>query len=64
VKRLIKPKSVIAEHANEAATMKGVVQPGTRTARFVDLLKGIPAHVPLSFRTMQFDGNGKCISGC
>ena len=64
VKRLIKPKSAITEHANEAATVKGVVQPGTRTARFIDLVKGTPVHVPLSGVTMQFDGNGKCASGC
>ena len=40
VNKLIKPKSVIPEHANEAATAKGVVQAGTRTARFIDLVKG------------------------
>ena len=64
VKRLIKPKSAMAEHANEAATAKGIVQPGTRTARFIDLVKGTPVHVPLSGVTMQFDRNGKCVSGC
>ena len=64
MKRLIKPKSVIAEHANEAATAKGIVQAGNRTARFIDLVKGTPVHVPLSGVTMQFDGNGKCVSGC
>jgi L-ascorbate metabolism protein UlaG (beta-lactamase superfamily) len=64
VKRLIKPKAVIPEHANEPATAKGAVAPNTRTARFVDLLKGVPVHVPLSGLTMQFDGEGKCASGC
>lgn len=64
VKSLLKPKSVIAEHANEAATSGGVVQPGTRTARFIDLIQGIPVHVPLSGVTMQFDGNGTCVAGC
>ncbi|HEV8109778.1 MAG TPA: hypothetical protein VGP97_19870 [Burkholderiales bacterium] len=24
----------------------------------------MPVHVPLSGRTMQFDGNGRCQSGC
>jgi hypothetical protein len=28
------------------------------------LLKGVPVHVPLSGLTMQFDGEGKCASGC
>jgi L-ascorbate metabolism protein UlaG (beta-lactamase superfamily) len=64
VKKLIKAKSAIAEHANEAATVKGVVQAGTRTARFIDLLKGTPAYAPLSGVTMQFDNHGKCVSGC
>ena len=64
VKRLIKPKSVIASHANEVATVGGVVQPGTRTARFIGLVKGTPVHVPLSGGTMEFDSNGTCVSGC
>lgn len=64
VKKLIKPKSAMAEHANEAATAKGIVQAGTRTARFIDLVKGIPVHVPLSGVTMQFDRHGGCVSGC
>jgi hypothetical protein len=25
---------------------------------------GIPAYVPLSGKTMTFDGSGKCVSGC
>ena len=64
VKKLIKPKSVIPEHANEEATVKSIVKPGSRTARFIDLLKGTPVHVPLSGVTMQFDKNGKCVNGC
>ena len=24
----------------------------------------MPVHVPLSGRTMQFDGSGRCVSGC
>ena len=64
VKRLIKAKAAIPEHANEAATAKGAVAPNTRTGRFIDLLKGVPVYVPLSGLTMQFDGEGKCISGC
>lgn len=64
VKRLIKPKSVIPEHANEEATSGGIVQPGTRTARFIALLKGVPVHVPLSGVTMELNGHGKCVAGC
>jgi hypothetical protein len=38
IRNLIKPKAVIPSHANEIATTAGVVNPGTRTARFIDLL--------------------------
>ena len=27
-------------------------------------LSKAPVHVPLSGRTMSFDGSGKCVSGC
>lgn len=64
VKTLIKPKAVIPQHANEAATSRGGVLPGTRTARFINLVKGVPVHVPLSGVTMQFDGHGRCVAGC
>ncbi len=64
VNRLIKPKAVIPEHANEAATAKSSVRPGTRTARFIDLVKGIPVHIPLSGVVMRFNGEGRCVAGC
>lgn len=64
VKELIKPKAVIPEHANEAATSGGKVLPKTRTARFIELVKGIPVHVPLSGKTMEFDKDAKCVTGC
>lgn len=60
---LIGPKSVIASHANEAATEDGRVREGTRTATFTELAS-VPVHVPLSGRTMAFDGNANCTSGC
>lgn len=60
---LVKPKSVIASHANEVATKDGNVISGTRTDTFIKNVK-VPVHVPLSGRTMEFDGHGKCASGC
>jgi len=63
VNELIKPASVIASHANEEATKNGKVLPGTRTEKFMKASK-VPVHVPLSGKTMSFDGNGKCVSGC
>ncbi|HKC42549.1 MAG TPA: MBL fold metallo-hydrolase [Burkholderiales bacterium] len=60
---LVKPNAVIASHANEPATEGGKVRAGTRTETFIKQV-AIPAHVPLSGRTMAFDGSGRCVSGC
>jgi len=63
VNDLVRPASVIASHANEAATENGKVKEGTRTAQFI-AHANMAVHVPLSGRTMAFGGNGKCVSGC
>ena len=60
---LVQPKAVIASHANESATSGGKVQDGTRTALFRDSVT-VPVHVPLSGRTMAFNGMASCVSGC
>ncbi|KXO08461.1 MULTISPECIES: MBL fold metallo-hydrolase [Marinobacter] len=60
---LISPAAVIASHANEAATENGKVVAGSRTARFTELVSAA-VHVPLSGRTMAFNGAAGCISGC
>lgn len=63
INELVKPASAIASHANEEATKGGKVLPGTRTEKFITASK-VPVHVPLSGKTMEFDGGGKCVSGC
>lgn len=63
INELVKPASVIASHANEVATKGGKVIPGSRTDRFMKAV-GIPTHIPLSGKTMEFDGGGKCVAGC
>lgn len=63
VNDLIRPKAVIASHANEAATENGVVREGTRTEQFVGLAS-MPVHVPLSGKTMSFDSKARCTEGC
>ena len=63
INELVKPNAVIASHANEAATVDGEVQPGTKTAAFIEAVT-VPVHVPLSGRTMEFDGKANCVSGC
>jgi hypothetical protein len=59
----VKPSAVIASHANEAGTQGGKVRAGTKTEAFIKAAK-MPVHVPLSGRTMSFDGAGKCTAGC
>jgi L-ascorbate metabolism protein UlaG (beta-lactamase superfamily) len=64
VTHMIVPKAVIPSHANEVATEGGVVKPDTRTARFIELVGELPVHVPLSGRTLEFNGRAKCVAGC
>jgi L-ascorbate metabolism protein UlaG (beta-lactamase superfamily) len=61
---LVRPAAVIVSHVNEGATSGGKVKPTSRTAAFIALVKGRPAYPALSGRTMEFDGNGKCVAGC
>lgn len=60
---LVKPVSVIASHANEVATRGGKVIPGSKTDTFMKAVK-VPVLVPLSGKTMEFDGSGNCSAGC
>jgi len=60
---LVRPKAVIASHANEVATKGGKLLPNTRTARFKKATK-MPVHLPLSGKTMEFDGSAKCVKAC
>ncbi len=60
---LVKPAAVIPSHANEEATRDGQVLDGTRTAAFLEAVD-VPAHLPLSGRTMGFDDQGTCVEGC
>ncbi len=63
VNELVKPRSVIASHANEPATEGGKLRAGTKTEEFVKATE-VPVHLPLSGRTMAFDASGDCTSGC
>jgi len=63
VNELVRPASVIASHANEPATIDGKVTPNSKTAAFQKAAK-MPVYVPLSGKTMEFDGSGRCTSGC
>lgn len=63
VNDLVKPKAVIASHANEQATRNGELMAGTRTELFMQSAQ-MPVHIPLSGRTMAFNGEGLCTSGC
>ncbi len=63
VNELVKPTAVIVSHANQPSTQNGKVLVGTRVDNFNKMSK-VPVHVPLSGRTMSFDGAGKCTAGC
>jgi hypothetical protein len=41
----------------------GKVVATSKTAAFQKAAK-VPVHVPLSGKTMEFDGSGRCASGC
>jgi L-ascorbate metabolism protein UlaG (beta-lactamase superfamily) len=60
---LLKPASVIFTHVNEAATESGKLRENTQTAALMKQVKP-PAYLAISERTMEFDGHGRCVSGC
>ncbi|MBA2689766.1 MAG: MBL fold metallo-hydrolase [Burkholderiales bacterium] len=64
INELVQPATVIASHANEAVTSDGKLRPNTRTKAFIDLVKNRPVYLTLSGKTMEFDGNAKCVAGC
>jgi len=63
INEMVKPNSAIASHANQASTKGGKLVPGTRTDIFMKAVK-VPVHIPLSGKTMEFDGSGTCVAGC
>ena len=63
VNDLVRPKAVIASHANEAATIDGKLDPNSKTAAFTKAVD-VPVHVPLSGKAMTFGGDGRCTAGC
>ncbi len=60
---LLKPASVIFTHVNEVGTEGGKLRANSQTAALMKQLKA-PAYLAISERTMEFDGKGKCMSGC
>jgi L-ascorbate metabolism protein UlaG (beta-lactamase superfamily) len=63
INEMVKPAEAIVSHANEAATKDGKVIPGSRTDTFIKASK-VRGRVPLSGKTMTFDGGGRCVAGC
>lgn len=60
---LVKPAAVIPSHANEVGTIDGKVRPGSKTESFLKAIS-VPAHIPLSGKTMAFDAEARCTAGC
>jgi L-ascorbate metabolism protein UlaG (beta-lactamase superfamily) len=63
INELVRPASVIVTHVNEIGTIGGKLNPNSRTAAFIKLVKR-PVHLAISGRTMEFDGAAKCVAGC
>lgn len=63
INELIQPASVLITHANEPATQGGQLREQSRTAAVIAQLDP-PAHLAISGRTMEFDGQGRCVAGC
>lgn len=62
VNKLIKPRTVIPSHINEAATTGGVPT-GARLNRFIGEVKsGIDVVVPRSGVTLLVNGHGRCVN--
>jgi len=60
VDQLIRPRTVIAEHANQVSTSGGTVLAGTRVERFIGQVHNAKVIVPVSGKTISCDGEGKC----
>lgn len=60
VNKLIKPRTVIPTHVNEIATSGGVVQPGTKTERFIKQVRAAKVILPTSGDVISCDGKGRC----
>ncbi len=63
VNTLVRPNAAIASRANGAATEGGKLAENSRTQAF-SKAANMPVHLPLSGRTMEFNANGTCVSGC
>jgi L-ascorbate metabolism protein UlaG (beta-lactamase superfamily) len=63
INEMVQPAAVIASHANEEATSGGKAKAGSKTEAFMKGTK-VPVYLPLSDRTMEFDGKGNCTGGC
>jgi L-ascorbate metabolism protein UlaG (beta-lactamase superfamily) len=60
---LVRPAAIILTHTNEATTEGGKLRANSRTAALIPQLKAT-THLAISGRTMEFDGQGRCIAGC
>ena len=60
VNKLIKPRTVIPEHANQVSTSGGEVNAGTLVERFMRQVRGARVILPLSGQPIICDGQGNC----
>ena len=62
VDHLIRPRTVIPEHTNQASTSNGAVIQGTRLEYFIHAVHDAKVIVPLSGVPISCDGKGNCSS--
>ena len=60
---IVKPVTTVITHPNEHATTGGKARAGSRTEQISGLLKSSVV-LAVSGRTIEFDGQGKCVAGC
>ncbi len=60
VNDLIRPNTVIPEHANQVSTSGGIVNAGTRLERFINQVRPAKVIVPRSGVPISCDGEGRC----
>jgi beta-lactamase family protein len=63
VNRLIRPRTVIPEHANQVSTSGGRMNPGTLVERFARQVRPARVILPLSGIKIFCDGQGNCRQG-
>ena len=61
MKQQVQPAAV---NRSQKESRNGIVSPDSRTALFIQLLGHMPAYMPLSGKTMEFDSDAHFVASC